>query len=44
VLGDEPLRALSRLRMQEGEAVFGVRYAVARTGRVRLGDPVESLD
>jgi hypothetical protein len=24
--------------------VFGVRYAVARTGRVRLGDPVESLD
>jgi uncharacterized protein YcbX len=44
VLGNEPLRTLSRLRMQEGEAVFGVRYAVARPGRVRLGDPVEALD
>jgi hypothetical protein len=44
VLGDEPLRTLSRLRMHDGEAVFGVRYAVARPGRVRLGDPVEPLD
>ena len=44
VLGDEPLRALSRLRMQDGEAVFGVRYSVERPGCVRVGDPVESLD
>ncbi|MGH8721549.1 MAG: MOSC domain-containing protein [Burkholderiales bacterium] len=44
VVGDEPLRTLSRLRLQDGEAVFGVRYAVACPGRIRLGDPVESLD
>lgn len=43
-LGDEPLRTLSRLRLRDGEPVFGVRYAVARPGRVRLGDPVEALD
>jgi uncharacterized protein YcbX len=39
-LGDEPLRTLSRLRMRDGEAVFGVRYAVERPGRVRVGDAV----
>lgn len=44
VLGDEPLRTLSRLRLRDGEAVFGVRYAVAQSGRVRLGDRVEPLD
>jgi hypothetical protein len=44
VLGDEPLRTLSRLRLRDGEPVFGMRYAVARPGRVRLGDPVEALD
>jgi hypothetical protein len=43
VLGDEPLRTLSRLRMQDGEAVFGVRYSVQRPGCVRVGDPVEAL-
>jgi hypothetical protein len=43
-LGDEPLRTLSRLRVRDGEAVFGVRYAVAQPGRVRLGDPVEPLE
>jgi uncharacterized protein YcbX len=43
VLGDEPLRTLSRLRMQDGEAVFGVRYSVERPGCVRVGDPVEAL-
>jgi uncharacterized protein YcbX len=44
VLGDEPLRTLSRLRPRDGEAVFGVRYSVERPGQVRMGDPVESLD
>jgi uncharacterized protein YcbX len=44
LLGDEPLRTLSRLRLRDGEAVFGVRYAVAQPGRVRLGDPVEPVD
>jgi len=44
VLGDEPLRTLARLRSRDGEAVFGVRYAVERTGRVRVGDRVEPLD
>ncbi len=44
VAGDEPLRTLARLRLREGEAVFGMRYAVAQPGRVRLGDPVEALD
>jgi hypothetical protein len=44
VRGDEPLRTLSRLRMRDGEAVFGVLYAVAQSGRVRLGDRVELLD
>jgi len=38
---DEPLRTLSRLRLREGEAVFGVRYAVQRPGRVRVGDRIE---
>lgn len=42
-LGEEPLRTLARLRLKDGEAVFGVRYAVERPGTVRLGDPVESL-
>jgi hypothetical protein len=40
-LGAEPLRTLARLRTRDGEAVFGVRYAVARAGRLRVGDPVE---
>ncbi|HZN87261.1 MAG TPA: MOSC domain-containing protein [Burkholderiales bacterium] len=44
VLGDEPLRTLARLRTRDGEAVFGVRYAVERPGRVRVGDRVEPLD
>jgi hypothetical protein len=43
-LGDEPLRTLSRLRLRDGEAVFGVRYSVVRPGRVRLGDRVELSD
>jgi uncharacterized protein YcbX len=38
VIGDEPLRTLSRLRVQDGEAVFGVRYAVERPGGIRVGD------
>lgn len=42
--GDEPLRALARLRMRDGEAVFGVRYAVERPGMVRVGDTVAPLD
>lgn len=42
--GDEPLRTLSRMRMQEGEPVFGVRYSVQQPGRVRVGDAVEALD
>lgn len=42
-LGDEPLRTLSRLRMKDGEAVFGVRYTVEQPGRVRLGDEVTLL-
>jgi uncharacterized protein YcbX len=40
-LGPEPLRTLARLRTRDGEAVFGVRYAVERAGRLRVGDPVE---
>ena len=44
MLGDEPLRTLSRLRLRDGEAVFGVRYSVVRPGRVRLGDRVELSD
>ncbi len=43
-LGDEPLHSLTRTRMQDGEAVFGVRYSVGRPGRVRVGDRVEPLD
>lgn len=43
-LGNEPLRTLSRLRMHEGEPVFGVRYSVQQPGRVRVGDVVEALD
>lgn len=42
-LGGEPLRTLARLRTRDGEAVFGVRYAVEHTGRLRVGDPVEAL-
>lgn len=42
--GDEPLRTLSRLRMQAGEPVFGVRYSVQRPGRVRVGDVAQALD
>jgi len=41
-LGDEPLRTLSRMRMREGEPVFGVRYSVLQPGRVRVGDPAEA--
>ncbi|MEO8718303.1 MAG: MOSC domain-containing protein [Burkholderiales bacterium] len=44
VVGDEPLRTLSRLRMQEGEAVFGVRYAVEQRGTIRVGDAAATLD
>jgi len=29
--------------MQEGEAVFGVRYAVERAGVLRVGDEVSAL-
>jgi len=43
-VGDEPLRTLARLRLRDGEAVFGVRFAVERPGRVRVGDRVEPLD
>lgn len=39
-LGAEPLRTLSRLRMRDGEPVFGVRYAVDRPGPLRLGAEV----
>ena len=42
-VGDEPLRTLSRLRMREGEPVFGVRYSVQQPGRVRVGDRAEAL-
>jgi uncharacterized protein len=42
-LGGEPLRTLSRLRLRDGEAVFGVRYLVERTGKVGIGDTVEPL-
>lgn len=42
-MGGEPLRTLSRLRMQDGEAVFGVRYAVERPGELRVGDEVSAL-
>ncbi len=38
VVGDEPLRTLARLRMRDGEAVFGVRYLVERPGIIRVGD------
>lgn len=41
--GDEPLHTLSRLRLQDGEAVFGVRYSVRQPGRVCVGDRVEPL-
>lgn len=40
VLGAEPLRTLSRLRMRDGEPLFGVRYAVDAPGRLRRGDEV----
>jgi len=42
-LGDEPLSTLSRMRMRDGEPVFGLRYAVQQPGRVRVGDRVEAL-
>ncbi len=38
VVGDEPLRTLARLRMRDGEAVFGVRYRVEEPGIIRVGD------
>jgi len=38
ISGDEPLRTLSRLRLRDGEPVFGVRYAVERPGEIRVGD------
>lgn len=44
VIGDEPLRTLSRLRLQDGEAVFGVRYAVERPGTIRVGDRALAAD
>lgn len=44
VMGDEPLRTLSRLRMRDGEAVFGVRYAVQQPGKIRIGDRVVAMD
>ena len=43
-LGDEPLRTLSRMRLRDGEPVFGMRYAVERPGRVRVGDRVALPD
>lgn len=43
VFGDEPLHSLSRLRMRDGEAVFGVYYSVERPGRVHVGDRVEQI-
>lgn len=42
-LGSEPLRTLSRMRMREGEPVFGVRYSVQQPGRVRVGDRAQAL-
>lgn len=42
-LGAEPLAALSRMRMRDGEPVFGVRYAVERPGRLQVGDRVEAV-
>lgn len=42
-LGGEPLIALSRTRLRDGEPVFGLRYAVERPGRVRVGDAVQAL-
>lgn len=44
VVGDEPLRTLSRLRTQDGEPVFGVRYAVQQPGTIRIGDRVVAMD
>jgi uncharacterized protein YcbX len=44
VTGDEPLRTLSRLRTKDGEAVFGVRYAVQQPGTIRIGDRVVAMD
>jgi uncharacterized protein YcbX len=44
IVGDEPLRTLSRLRLRDGEAVFGVRYSVAQPGLLCVGDPAVVLD
>jgi uncharacterized protein YcbX len=44
VVGDEPLRTLARLRMRDGEAVFGTRYAVQQPGTIRIGDRVVAMD
>jgi len=44
VAGDEPLRTLSRLRMRDGEPVFGMRYAVEQPGTIRLGDRAFTMD
>jgi uncharacterized protein YcbX len=43
-VGDEPLRTLARLRMRDGEAVFGTRYAVQQPGTIRIGDRVVAMD
>ena len=43
VIGGEPLATLARLRLRDGEPVFGVRYSVERPGRLRVGDRVEVL-
>jgi uncharacterized protein YcbX len=42
-LGGEPLATLARVRTRDGEPVFGVRYAVERHVRLRLGDRVEAI-
>lgn len=43
-ISDEPLRTLSRLRLRDGEAVFGVRYAVEQPGKIRVGDRADAED
>jgi uncharacterized protein YcbX len=42
-LGEKRLRTLSRMRMRDGEPVFGVRYSVQQPGRVRASDRIEPL-
>lgn len=43
-ISDEPLRTLSRLRLRDGEAVFGMRYAVEQPGKIRVGDRADAAD